>query len=1028
MKKLTKTKMLCSMLIGAGLIASAGAFAMNDVSASTGAVTDTADTFAMEYGAGVRLAEPYGIRFKAKIGKNVYENVTTPTANETKKLGMYIVPSAYINNAAAYSDGTVGNYQNFNQKIDLVFYDSTVNTEENDDGELYDGGDGYYYVNGVVADIMLENYGREFVGIAYVETTDTSTGTTAYEFADFTLLDNARTATYVASAAWEDYASYRTVLTDYVYGAYLYENKDVTYDKTLDAYKHGDDDYASLAEVFNALDCSFALEIAEASINMEVVAKQTLNAVLKDQDGADTGLDLSINWTSNAEDIVSVKDGVITAMGVGEATLTASVLGYTDTVTVTVTDTRTTANLDAVDYDLSTTDALTVSGVEADVQRVFMCKGEEEVDVTASATQSGTTVSVAAATLNELSAGEWQVKVATQDTYYVANVTVATILIDDEDAMKDFYDMLMTTSTNSDGAAETEDYYVVVTDNINLTESFWTNKHRGFGGMFDGRGHVIDGLQVSSRMFRYMTGTFKNVAFTNYVATSGNTAYCFFADNGSDKGVISNVYIQGTVGAAAGTNGESFLGLDSFDLVENVVLDVVYTAKATNLSTDIYVVCGNRGTPATDAFSSSKIYAIATVKNSDTVNLSCVKLGDGTTAGTVYADADALVAAENADGKMFDSADGWASYWVLQNDGIYFNGVKVQALTVETTELSAVDYDLSVGGNLSVSGVSGDLTSVSLSNGDSVQDVTASATIANGTVTVAEATVKALTAGEWTLDVATTNGVYQANVTVATILIDDEGTMTSFFQMIQAAGDNAAAANATADYYVVVTQDFYLSDALYWNHKAAGFGGVFDGRGHVIDGLTVNCRMFRYMTGTFKNVAFTNYVAKSGNSAYCFFADQGENTGVISNVYIQGDVAAVAGKNGESFVGDDTFDSVENVVLDVVYTAKAASLSTDIYVVCGNNKTAATDAFSSSKIYAIATVANSDTVNLSCVKLDDGTTAGTVYADADELVATENADGKMFDSADGWASYWEVKDDGIYFSNVKVSERTVVAE
>ena len=37
------------------------------------------------------------------------------------------------------------------------------------------------------------------------------------------------------------------------------------------------------------------------------------------------------------------------------------------------------------------------------------------------------------------------------------------------------------------------------------------------------------------------------------------------------------------------------------------------------------------------------------------------------------------------------------------------------------------------------------------------------------------------------------------------------------------------------------------------------------------------------------------------------------------------------------------------------------------------------------------------------------------------LVATENADSKMFDSADGWASYWEVKADGIYFGKVEDS-------
>ena len=1056
MKKLTKTKMLCSMLIGAGLIASAGAFALNNVSASTGAVTDTADTFAMEYGAGVRLADPYGIRFKAKIGENVYNDIIDPAVNETKKAGMYIVPSAYVNNAAAYSDGTVGNYQNFNKKIDLVFYDSADTEVEN---KIYAGTDGYYYVNGVISDIMLENYGREFVGIAYIETTDTATSTTTYQFADFTLSDNARTATYVASAAWEDYVSYQDVLVEYVYGAYLYENKGATYDADLAAYKQGDVEYGSLSEMFTALDCSFTLDVAETSINMEVVAKQTLNAALKDGDGADTGLDLSVNWTSDAEDIVSVKDGVLTAMGVGEATVTASVLGYTDTVTVTVTDTRTTANLTAVDYDLSTTDALTVSGVEAEMQRVFMCKGEEEVDVTDSATQDGTTLSVAASALNGLTAGEWQIKVATADTYYVANVTVATMLINSSASMQNFYNYLYSYAAdgiyNNTAAAATANDLIIVTDSFTVEtedDSRWGDERRlGFGGTFDGRGNVIDGLETCGTMFARMTGTFKNVAFINYSGVSLNNLNAFFAADGNGTGVISNVYLQGNIGIAAnaGKRGESFVGNDNFASVQNVVLDVKYTAV--NVTDKVYVVTGNNtgtgtnnnnynvaGTYTTaDKYSPNTIYAMAQSTVDTTVEFAFAKkvdaeTGEATDFGTVYTDADALVAAENADGKMFDSADGWASYWVLQNDGIYFNGVKVQALTVEATKLSAVDYDLSVGGDLSVSGVSGALTSVSLSNGDSVQDVTASATLSEDTVTVAETAVSELAAGEWTLDVATTNGVYQANVTLATMLIYDETTFTAFYTYLNGLDNSTNMTNyasSTVGAYIVVTDNVTITASdRFWTNKYICFGGVFDGRGHVIDGLEVNGHMFYYMTGTFKNVAFTNYYRANANSTYAVFAITGGSTGTISNVYLQGIPQTDASKANESFLGGDTFASVENVVMDLSYTS--AGIQSTVHVVCGNSTHSTgtyTDAskYASSNIYVMAKYTGSGTApTFYFAKYDtESVGADKVYTDADALVAAENADGKMFDSADGWASYWEVKDDGIYFSGVKVSAR-----
>ena len=59
--------------------------------------------------------------------------------------------------------------------------------------------DGGYLMRGALSNVLFENLTREFVGVAYIKTT---TGKDIfYEYAEFDRVDNARSISYVASAA-----------------------------------------------------------------------------------------------------------------------------------------------------------------------------------------------------------------------------------------------------------------------------------------------------------------------------------------------------------------------------------------------------------------------------------------------------------------------------------------------------------------------------------------------------------------------------------------------------------------------------------------------------------------------------------------------------------------------------------------------------------------------------------------------------------------------------------------------------------
>ena len=132
MRKLTKKKQsIMLMAVLSCSAAMAGAMAWNEQSVSAETAIDT-QRFALVDGASVRLKEnDNGIRFQVEMGEDVYDKATRLDGDVVaSKVGMFVVPYVFVNNANAYETGaTIGEYERLKQKIDLVFYDSQ--TQEN---------------------------------------------------------------------------------------------------------------------------------------------------------------------------------------------------------------------------------------------------------------------------------------------------------------------------------------------------------------------------------------------------------------------------------------------------------------------------------------------------------------------------------------------------------------------------------------------------------------------------------------------------------------------------------------------------------------------------------------------------------------------------------------------------------------------------------------------------------------------------------------------------------------------------------
>ena len=328
---------ICSLMCIAGGV---GVMVNNTNVASA---DESSTAFEMVDGASVRIADNHGIRFQAKMGTTLYNSIVN-NVDGAKKVGMFVVPASYVNDASKYQNGESDlqqkAYQNFKQKIEFVFYDSSDVTVEN---KIYFNEDGYY-MNGVVEKFYLSNFDLEYIAIGYIATINGQTGKVVYDFADFDIVDNGRSAAYVANAAYGDYTNSNILemLENYVYGSY-YETKgmQLSYSDNQQVFTYNGETYDSVGDIIAVEANEFSLTTNVEALNISALETAEIVASYMDKASVNTGIGSYAYFTSSDESVVKVdKNGMVYGLAEGTAEVVVRCLDASKTIQVSVADQR----------------------------------------------------------------------------------------------------------------------------------------------------------------------------------------------------------------------------------------------------------------------------------------------------------------------------------------------------------------------------------------------------------------------------------------------------------------------------------------------------------------------------------------------------------------------------------------------------------------------------------------------------------------------------------------------------------------
>ena len=846
MKKRLKKKvsaLLCTAF--AAMLAGAVTTLVMPTAHAQGAGEETVaeKTFYMTNGASMRTEEPYGMRFEATLSGDKYNEITASESGADYKLGMYVFPAAYLDNANAYENGTTGDYAELKQKIEYVFYDSADSTVQK---VIKTNDDGSYAIQGVVLNMLYDNYDRDYIGVGYIAKTEGDI--TTYEYAEFNKSGTVRSAAKVASLAYSDYQSdpaVKAVLDEIIDGAYL-KYLGVTYDKQAKKYTYNDKQYDSVAEIVAERNATFTVETSETEVLM-VSETKGLSATVKDDGKIVDELSKYVSWKSSNELVATVDmQGSVTAVGVGTATITASYKDVTAICSVTVKEQEALA---AADYDLSKGEALTLSGISGTVTKATL----NDTDITSDITQDGNNISVVYETAKNYGLGVKTLTVETENSVYTLELTIASYVISDTESWDAWYSDIAATPHNSQA-----DLYVVVGSDFTYTgkgSTVWPsgNFSAALKGVFDGRGHVITGMKIGSyTLFSYIYGTMKNIAFKDLTSKGTNAAHGLLARY-AHTGTLENVYISGT--ATGGITDIIATYKGNTVTVKNCIFNVTLGGTGSNLFFNTI-----ENTPIITKF--ENVYAITTK----------TAIVNGYEGG-IYASATEeffTAVSENMSESLFS----------VQNGALYFND---QLILRGQEALAAADYDISKGEALTVSGISGTVTKATLNGTDITSDITQ----AGNNISVVYETAKNYGLGVKTLTVETENSVYTLELTIASYVISDTESWNAWYKDIAATDRTAQKA-----LYVVVGSDFTYTGSACTVFPSSPFKGTlvgtFDGRGHVITSMKIGAyTLFSSIDGTMKNIAFKDLTSNGTNAVHGLLARYSFG-GTLENVYISG--------------------------------------------------------------------------------------------------------------------------------------------
>ncbi len=275
----------------------------------------------------------------------------------------------------------------------------------------------------------------------------------------------------------------------------------------------------------------------------------TADVIDKGADG-DAG---NIVWSTGSDTVATVSGGIITAVGEGTTTVTATYVttsGKTITATVAVE-----VIIPVVKYDGSFDWDLGVSPkVQLDVNAIADKTSDSVVRVEVDGTAvTSSVVDDKKIKLDGVTFGEKSVVVYFADVAYDVKVVAASKIITTKDELSNLKSYLNEISTTS-GKLQ-YDGYVMLGDNVDMEGSNFNKLcglassggnvgDYGFVGVFDGRGHVISNVSVNGEQYLFgimgTNGILRNVGFVDVTLAGRNASLLGIRV----FGLVENVFVK----------------------------------------------------------------------------------------------------------------------------------------------------------------------------------------------------------------------------------------------------------------------------------------------------------------------------------------------------------------------------------------------------------------------------------------------------------------------------------------------------
>ena len=263
----------------------------------------------------LRLGDPQGIRFTATVSPELKKEVE---ADENKTFGFVIAPVSYFVEVDTENNGKGVDWVNAleEEKLEVFTYDDyNVITKFHADGTVQE-----YCIQASVMEIEYQNVNVEYLAFAYVKTTDED-AEVGYKYASYpdgvNYKTQARSLAYLTAEALNENAVNNT----------YYSSGDLA---LMNGFINNSVDSANgLGNPTND-GSMYEVTLSKMKLTLEVGEETTLKVKTEEK------VKVPVWWTTEDVSIVTVKDGVLTAIGEGETKVFAWVAGVAYSCTVTV--------------------------------------------------------------------------------------------------------------------------------------------------------------------------------------------------------------------------------------------------------------------------------------------------------------------------------------------------------------------------------------------------------------------------------------------------------------------------------------------------------------------------------------------------------------------------------------------------------------------------------------------------------------------------------------------------------------------